>query len=174
MKRKVNQNSLKNLSIGRPVKVIDEETLLSLRSRGWSVGRLANKFSCSRETIRARLKKVQPKKKDEKTMNFALAIENMSKDLEDDFCRREVRRLVRILRTRASLSDEDKKTMILKSFHSPDIPKDIFEIAEDCGFYKEETAKLLTELVAENRLEARPRGGIYNRGRKMKYNYFLI
>lgn len=174
MKRKVNQNSLKNLSIGRPVKVIDEETLLSLRSRGWSVGRLANKFSCSVSTIKKKLKKLQPKEKDEAIMSFAAKLEVLAKDAPTGFCKKELMRQVNFLRTRYAVSRADKKELIVKTFIPEDMPRDVEEISEDCGFPISDTLDLLSELVAENRVEARLRGGVHNRGRKKKHQYFLI
>ena len=132
-----------------------------------------NKFGASRSTIKQRLRELQPKEKDTAIMTFALKLEDLAASVSSNFCRKEVNRLVHFLRTRAALSEEDKKIIILKSFVPADMPKDEAEISEDCGFDKKETAELLAKLVEENRLEARTRGGVANRGRKIKYNYFL-
>lgn len=173
MKRKVNNKSLANLRKGRPRVEIDETLLIELKNKGWSIGRLTNKFGASRSTIKQRLRKLQPKEKSQEIMTFALKLEQLAENVASNFCRKEVNRLVHFLRTRAALSDEDKKLIILKSFVPSDMPKDEVEIAEDCGFDKAETSELLAKLVEENRLEARTRGGVANRGRKIKYNYFL-
>lgn len=104
-------------------------------------------------------------------MNFAKRLEEVGRDAPAGYCRDELNRLVNNIRSLHAVSDEEKKKRILHSIETG--AREAEEIADDCRFSLRETTRLIRVLTKEKRIEKKSRGGVMNRGRRMKFNYFL-
>jgi len=158
--------------------MLDTSLLLALKKKGWSTQRLAIHFEVSPATIKRRLKKKE--KRDEKVMSFATLLEKFAREAPDGYCRKEIFRAVNLIRTRHSLTKDQKKRRICESIESG--ARTIHDIADDFGFqtqkekamFGEELIPLLDELVAEQRILKRMQGGKNNSGRKVGYHYLPL
>lgn len=105
-------------------------------------------------------------------MSFAVRLAEVGRDAPPGFCRDEVMRLVNNIRTKYAVPDDERKRRVVYSIATG--AREVDEIADDCQFSRGEIERLLKILIDEKVVEKRPRGGTLNRGRKMKFYYFLI
>ena len=149
---------------------IDENELLAMRDDGWSLAELAEWFEVDKKTIKRRLRMLRPP--DSARSEFAKKLLALSAEAPSEFCKLELRRMVNDLRVMKEMSAAEKQQLVVKSINSG--AREVEEIAEDCRFTLPEAHVVLEEMIAENMIEKRPRGGALNRGRKMKFHYYLV
>lgn len=144
------------------------QLLIRLREKGVSLQGIADRFKVSKNTVKRAL---GAPKTDPKVLTFAAKLEKLVAEAPDGYCRKELNRTIWFLRTHRAASKDSKYQKIIDSINSG--AREVEEIAEDCRFSKLEAAQLLGELVEQGKVETRDRGGILNRGRKMKLHYFI-
>lgn len=143
--------------------------LLDLRSQGLSSECLAQHFGVSKATVKRRLRKAEPR--DPEVVAFANRLAQIAAEAPPGYCRDELNRLINNLRTLRRARAGDRADMVLESIATG--AREIEEIAEDCNLTQRETFEILEKLLTENRVCKQPRGGIQNRGCKMKFHYLL-
>ena len=148
---------------------LDVELILKLRSKGVSRQAIATRFSVSLATIKRLLKDYV---QDPAVLSFARRLEKLVAEAPDEYCRKEVNRAVNFLRTQQAASRNSKFHKITEAIASG--AREIESIAEECGFSKRETLLLVGELINNDKVERRPRGGRLNGGSKQAFHYYLI
>ena len=154
---------------------LDMNVLLKLHDNGngLSYQQLANRFGTSKATIKRRFKSSQVKpEKDTAVLSFAARLQELLPDVPNGSCKKELMRCIQTMRTRHAISRNEKKQLIVNSLKTG--ARELEEICEDTGFEKSDSVALLEEMATENLIVIRERGGVLNRGRKIKYHYFLI
>lgn len=145
------------------------DLILKLKEKKWSNKALAQRFNVSVRTICRAMSTHEP---DEPTVDFANKLEKLRAEVPNEYCRKELNRTIHYLRTYQASSKSDKCRRITNAI--ADGARSLSEIAEESNLYKTEAEELIGEMVAEGKVEKRAPGGIANRGRKLKYQYYLI
>lgn len=147
--------------------LVNREAAQELRDQGLSVQEVADHFKVAKSTIKRLLR---PPALDKTVLDFTKRLEGLLSDVPDEYCAREVRRAINLMRTSGAWSEQAKHQKVIDSIRSG--ARELEEISEDCFYSKVETEKLLGELVSERRVEKRAVGASQN-SRQMKYHYFL-
>lgn len=151
---------------------LDVDFIRALAVKGWTRQQLADRFKVSKVTIKRLLRDRDEKKE---VLSFAAKVEALLSEVPDEYCRRELNRMINFLRTHSAMSRDDKQLMILSSLETG--ATELEEIVDDCDFQRsditEEIKDLLDDLVKEGLVVKRVRGGRLNSGAAMKYNYVL-
>jgi predicted Rossmann fold nucleotide-binding protein DprA/Smf involved in DNA uptake len=93
---------------------------------------------------------------------FAAKLRKLLAEVPDDYCRKEINRTLSALYANRVASKAARYQKIISSILSG--AREVDEIAEDCGFPKQDTLQLLDELIAQEKVIRRERGGFLNRG----------
>ncbi|HEY8562815.1 MAG TPA: hypothetical protein VIL74_20725 [Pyrinomonadaceae bacterium] len=105
-------------------------------------------------------------------MQFTNELVALATGAADPICKKELLRLVHRLRVKRAMTDAKKKSLVTQSLRSGAL--ELEEIAGDCDFTPDEAERVLELLVEERKVSREARGGLQNRGRRMKFHYKLI
>lgn len=153
---------------------IDSEEINTLKRRGLSITRISIYFGVSKATIKRKLKKNDPEKNesDREVLSFAAKLQKLVREVPNDYCRKEMNRLINDFRITQAASSEVKIARILEAVGTG--AREIEQIAEEARLSESETLRLLDELIEKQRIVKRARGGVLNRGRKTLYHYYPL
>jgi hypothetical protein len=158
---------------------LDLDLLLRLRDKGLSMQAIAIRFGVNKVTIKRRLEELKPeeRKSDPQVMSFAVRLQKLAAEAPDHYCRNEVLRAVLFLRTKHSMTREQKKERLVEVI--ADGARTILDMAADMNYvtqgereiFRKDVEPLLEELISENRI--RKENGIHNQGRKRCFHYHI-
>lgn len=156
--------------------VLDVTVLIQLKADGMSVQQMANRFQVAPRTIK---RKLQKQSAAPEVLSFAAKLEKMIADAPSGLCKKDLQRMIQLLRSPRHVSRDGRKAQVVESLSTgaqtvEDICDDLGLNKEDIAVFRAELVEILDELIVANVVFRQAPGGVGNRGRKIKFKYFLV
>jgi DNA-binding CsgD family transcriptional regulator len=145
--------------------------ICQLRAEGLSIGQIQQKLKRPLSTIKWHLRKLD--KKDIEHMNFAEKLTKLAQEAPSDYCRTEVFRTVKFIRTHIAISIERKQEIILQTLETEG-DADIQTLVETTKYSREEIETILVKAIEEKKVVDRAKSGVGNRGRRRLKVYSVV
>lgn len=148
---------------------VNPELIIRLRAKGVSVKAISDRFCLPKSTVEDILEEHTP---DEAVIAFVNDLTQLCGDVPPGYCRQELMRMIEYLRKYQSLSPLAKERRIIRIIESGVF--NLEDIIRESGLMNGEASEILDRLTCEGKILARPRGGVLNRGRKVKFHYYPV